>query len=55
MKKRGLASPDHGDALCLTFAKDVVAKIRKKHQQRKRELFRGRGKDRPQDPLSWTH
>ena len=42
MKKRDAASPDDGDALALTFAAPVVAQLRKKHQEPKRERFTGR-------------
>ena len=37
MKKRGLASPDHGDALCLTFAVKVPTFDAKNSRFRRRQ------------------
>ena len=42
MKDRDLASPDQGDALALCFAKPVVAKLRAKHKEGRRQRFAGR-------------
>ena len=54
MKARGLASPDQGDALGLTFAAPVVAHLKRKHQQSRRRRFEGhRGAGGTSNDLSW--
>ena len=42
MKKRGLDSPDDGDALALTFAAPVLTRAQKKHRRHYRSPFQGR-------------
>lgn len=51
MKMRGLSSPDHADALCLTFAQPVVAKLRQ--AERRRRLPRTRRGSKAVDTLDW--
>ena len=55
MAKRGIASPDDGDALALTFAAPVVAKLHRRERQRKRERFDSRAGRGNAGDLSWTH
>ena len=54
MKGRDVASPDEGDALCLTFAQPVVSQLKKRHQQERRGRFEGRrGTSGGDKGLSW--
>lgn len=54
MKRRGLASPDDGDALALTFAAPVLTKAQKEHRRRPPRLF-GERRPAPGGPagLEW--
>jgi len=42
MQKRGVASPDDGDALAYTFAAPVTKTWRRAEQRRRRQMFEGR-------------
>ncbi len=44
MKKRGLDSPDDGDALALTFAAPVLTKAQKENRRLPWSPFQGRGR-----------
>jgi hypothetical protein len=56
MLERELASPDHGDALCLTFAAPVVSRLRQLHKKERRDKFQGRGRRGGQGGKhGWTH
>lgn len=52
MAKRGVASPDDGDALCLTFAAPIAPRKQPPAKPTRRPLFRGRGGRT--DGLGWT-
>lgn len=53
MAKRGVASPDDGDALCLTFAAPVAPRKQPPAKRKVRPRFLGRGGRT--DGLGWTH
>ena len=53
MKARGVASPDEGDALALTFAIDVETEHIRKQRQEPRQLFEGRDIAPATDGLGW--
>ena len=53
MQKRGVASPDDGDALALTFAAPIVPRKHANPAKKKRQRFAGRGGRT--DGLGWTH
>lgn len=54
MKKRGLDSPDDGDALALTFAAPVLTKAQKAHRRKsRRSPFQGRRAPGSSTGLEW--
>ena len=53
MKRRGLDSPDDGDALALTFAAPVLTRAQKKHRRVRRSPFQGRRVPGNSTGLEW--